>query len=128
MNKAVTNNIVVKSRPFFQAIHSAPHLNKFVYSYRISITNQSNEPVQLLSRRWDISNAFGKTRSIEGKGVIGKQPVILPGDTFEYNSWSPMNTEQGIMRGSYSMMRLTDNSKFDIKIPDMNLIVPYKLN
>ncbi len=121
MRNDVSQNIIVIPKAQYEPIHSVPNLNKFVHSYHIIIENHSNESVKLLSRYWVIVNAFGERREVEGPGVIGRQPIIGPGECYEYDSWSPMNTELGKMYGEYTMMSLSDKRTFKVSIPDFAL-------
>jgi ApaG protein len=117
MSKSIIPSIVVKPKARYEQLYSFPHLKKFVHSYHIAIENQSNMVVQLISRHWFIVNAYGETREVQGVGVIGKQPVIGPGELYEYDSWSPINTEVGKMYGSFTMLNVGTNEIFDVVIP-----------
>jgi ApaG protein len=121
MNKSIVPNIVVKPKARYEHLYSFPQLRKFVHSYHIIIENQSEKVVQLISRHWFIVNGFGEVREVEGVGVIGKQPVIGPGELYEYDSWSPINTEVGKMYGSFTMLNVGENEVFDVTIPDFQL-------
>lgn len=110
-------NIIIIPRPNYEPLHSAPHMNKFVHSYKITIENHSNESVQLISRHWIIVNAYGERREVEGLGVIGRQPTLGPGDSYSYDSWSPIDTEIGKMYGQYTMLRISDKQMFKVDIP-----------
>ncbi|MCL4107169.1 UNVERIFIED_CONTAM: hypothetical protein GTU68_032984 [Idotea baltica] len=102
-------------------MHSFPHLSKYVHSYHIVIENQSEMVVQLISRHWFIVNGYGEVREVKGDGVIGKQPVLGPGEKHEYDSWSPINTSIGKMYGSFTMLNITENKIFEVEIPVFQL-------
>lgn len=121
MSKSTIPNIIVRPKARYEQMHSFPQLNKYVHSYHIVIENHSNEVVQLVSRHWFIVNAFGHIREVEGVGVIGKQPIIGPGESHEYDSWSPMNTEVGKMYGAFTMLNIGTNQIFDVDIPEFPL-------
>ncbi|WP_235297754.1 Co2+/Mg2+ efflux protein ApaG [Portibacter marinus] len=121
MNKSIIPNIKISPKAHYEHQHSNAHLNKFVHSYHIVIENQSNEIVQLLSRHWYIVNALGEVREVQGLGVIGKQPVIGPGERYEYDSWSPLDTPLGKMYGTFTMLSLSDEQTFEVAIPEFAL-------
>ncbi len=121
MNRAITHNIIVQAESKYEEQHSIPHIHKYVHSYHIVIINQTNDPVQLLSRHWFVVNAYGETREIQGLGVIGRQPIIAPGESHEYDSWSPINTEIGKMYGTFTMKKASEKSLFEVVIPEFSL-------
>lgn len=100
---------------------------RFVFSYTISITNQGTQPVQLLSRHWIITDANNHVQEVKGKGVIGEQPVIKPGEKFEYSSGTVLATQVGTMSGSYRMQVL-DGGEFTVPVPQFVLSVPRTLH
>ena len=120
MYRAVTKNIEVSVTPRFLESESAPAQNRFMWAYAITIENQGNETVQLLSRHWLITSAAGQTQEVRGPGVVGEQPVIPPGGSFRYTSGVPLTTPSGIMRGTYEMVN-QDGERFDIAIPAFSL-------
>lgn len=101
----VTEGIRVIARPFFLDSQSDASANRFVFGYHISIINNSVEAVTLLWRRWTIVDGRGETREVQGSGVLGRQPRIEPGETFEYRSFCPLATDWGTMEGAYTMQR-----------------------
>ena len=121
MSNSIRPNIVIKPKARYEQLHSFPHLNKYVHSYHIIIENLSSEVVQLVSRHWFIVNGYGETREVQGVGVIGKQPILGPGEFFEYDSWSPMNTEIGKMYGTFTMLNVGENEIFEVEIPEFAL-------
>lgn len=124
MPQAVTRNIRVRVEAEFAPERSNPHQNQWFFLYTVQITNQGRETVQLLSRHWIITDAMGDVKDVRGPGVIGKQPRLEPGESFEYTSGCPLTTPFGSMRGTYQMVT-TDNEHFDIEIPIFTLAGPY---
>ena len=128
METLFTNGIRVSVETQYQPTYSRPLELKFIFSYHITIENLSSETVQLLRREWEIFDSNGVIRKVEGEGVIGKQPVLAPGESHQYASWSPLTTEMGKMSGVYIFRRDVDNHEFRVDIPDFRLIAPFKLN
>ncbi len=112
----ITENIKVSVRPLYLETESNVLSRKFVFAYFISIENLSNSTVQLLRRHWIITHDTGKVEEVEGEGVIGKQPVIAPGEKHEYNSFCILESLEGFMEGTYQMKRMNGET-FDIVIP-----------
>lgn len=130
MYEAVTRCIRVRVTPAYMEDQSTPVGNYFFWMYTVVIENEGNEPVQLRSRVWHITDADGHTDEIRGPGVVGQTPVIPPGETFTYTSGCPLRTPQGIMVGSYQMVT-ADGASFEVAIPAFSLDSPYagrKLN
>ena len=107
---ATTDGIVVRVEPAFMPDHSDPAADRYVFSYRILVANDSDSTVTLLSRHWLVVDANGREREVDGEGVIGQQPVIEPGQTFEYSSWCPLSTAWGTMEGHYTFRTSGGNS------------------
>lgn len=105
---------------------SEPKQNRFLFAYKIFITNEGKEAAQLLSRHWIITNSLGESRDVVGEGVVGLQPVIEPGETFEYSSFCPLETSHGSMRGAYEM-QLPSGERFVVEIPSFELMMPRSL-
>lgn len=97
-----------------------------MFQYTVRITNQGAETVQLISRHWIIIDALEHTREVQGQGVVGKQPVLAPGESFEYSSWCPLNTPTGMMHGTYQMVR--GNAQFDVEIAPFALKARYTVH
>lgn len=123
MYSAVTRDIEVSVEPFYLAERSDPNQNVYVWAYRVTIANQSNQFVQLLSRYWRITNAVGHVEEVRGSGVVGEQPELNPGDSYQYTSGCPLSTPSGIMVGRYTMRNDRDEL-FDIDIPAFSLDMP----
>jgi ApaG protein len=124
MAEAVTRNIRVRVESEFAPERSNPHQSQWFFLYTIRITNEGRETVQLLSRHWIITNAMGEVKEVHGPGVIGKKPMLEPGESFEYTSGCPLTTPFGSMRGTYQMVT-TAKEHFDIEIPAFTLTEPY---
>lgn len=120
---AETDGIVVKVRPSFLAGQSDPDENRWVWAYQVEIVNLTPAPVQLMARRWLITDGLGRTEEVRGPGVVGEQPVIRPGDSYSYASGCPLSTPSGSMAGAYTM---TDEAgcSFEAEIPAFSLDVP----
>ncbi|OGU31530.1 MAG: Co2+/Mg2+ efflux protein ApaG [Ignavibacteria bacterium GWA2_55_11] len=117
---AVTSDIRVVVHPLYLDAQSDVLARKFVFAYFITIENLGHDTVQLLRRRWHIAHANGKTEEVDGEGVVGKQPVIPPGRSHEYNSFCILETMEGSMEGSY-FMRRKDGATFEVTIPKFTL-------
>lgn len=123
MYRAVTRGIVVCVEPAYLPHESSPEEARYVWSYRVTIENGMERPVQLLSRRWMITDGNGLQREVTGRGVVGVQPTIGPGDRFEYTSGCPLTTPTGIMVGSYLMI-LDGGETLTVEIPAFSLDLP----
>jgi ApaG protein len=123
---ATTRDIRVTVRPDYLEDQSAPNDNHFVWAYHVTIENLGRETVQLRSRHWRITDARGECHDVRGPGVIGEQPVLEPGDCFDYTSGTPLPTPSGIMAGTYQMENERGES-FDIEVPAFSLDSPYQL-
>lgn len=123
MFQATTHDIRIEVEPAYIDEQSNPAQNYYFFSYKVRIHNQSAREVQLVSRHWIIADAFGKTEEVEGPGVIGKQPLIQPGDFFEYSSFCPLATPTGSMKGTYQMID-GSGTQFDVEIPKFFLSEP----
>ena len=125
MYEETTRNIRVLVEPSFLEDESAPDENRYIWAYRVTIENCGTASVQLISRYWQITDAFGRVREVSGPGVIGEQPNIEPGSMFQYTSGAPLETPSGFMTGSYKMREASGES-FDIAIPLFALDSPYE--
>ena len=123
MYRAVTRSIEVVVTPRFIADRSSPEDNYFFWAYTIAITNHGAETVQLKTRHWRITDANGRLQEVRGAGVVGEQPVIKPGQNYEYTSGVPLPTPSGFMVGTYGMVTET-GEPFDIDIPAFSLDLP----
>ena len=123
MYRERTRSIQISVEPFYLDDQSAPEQSRFVFGYRVEIANQGGEVVQLVSRHWRITDALGRTMEVRGAGVVGQQPVLQPGERFEYTSGTPLATPSGIMVGSYEMVT-TAGEHFEVRIPAFSLDAP----
>ena len=124
MYRAVTRKIEVTVTPRFLADRSSPDKGYFFWAYTIAITNSGDETVQLRARHWRITDALGRLQEVKGAGVIGEEPVLTAGQSFEYTSGVPLPTPSGFMTGSYRMQ--TDaGEQFDVEIPTFSLDCSY---
>jgi ApaG protein len=128
MQTLITEGIKISVEPFYLPDESLPAKQKYVHAYRVTIENQSRNTVQLLRRHWHIVESNGLRREVEGEGVIGEQPVLIPGQNFQYTSWCPLMTDVGKMYGTYTMQRLPDGESFKVKVPEFKLVPPFKMN
>jgi ApaG protein len=123
---ATTRQIRVSVRAFYLADQSEPDRSHFVWAYRVAIHNQGKDAVQLLKRTWMITDGLGRTQQVHGEGVVGEQPVIEPGQSFEYTSGTPLQTPSGFMRGLYHMVVAATGETFDVTIPAFSLDSPHQ--
>jgi len=121
-----TRDVRVSVRSFFLADQSQPDENHFVWAYRVKIENQGRVPVQLLRRTWQITDARGRTQHVHGPGVVGEQPLLEPGESFEYTSGTPLDTPSGFMVGVYHMIIPSSGEAFDVAIPAFSLDSPHQ--
>jgi len=126
-SEAITEGVRVKVCARYEPERSAPSLSQWFFLYTITITNESAEQVQLLSRRWLIIDATGKTEEVHGPGVVGEQPTLAPGQSFEYTSGCPLTTPFGSMAGTYQMTR-GDGTSFDAEIRMFQLSQPHAIH
>lgn len=115
--------VAVAARAMFIPDQSDPQSGRYVFAYTITITNSGNIAAQLVSRHWIISDADNQVQEVRGAGVVGEQPFLRPGESFEYTSGAAIATPVGTMRGSYQMVA-EDGVKFDATIPEFTLSAP----
>lgn len=123
MYRAVTQDIEVVAEPIFLPDRSNPAEHHYVWAYRITIANHSSQPVKLLARHWRITDGNGQVETVDGPGVVGEQPELDPGDSYQYMSGCPLSTPSGIMVGQYEM-RTQDGRLFQVDIPAFSLDLP----
>ncbi len=128
MEISTTNGITVSVEAQYLPEHSNPRGLKFIFGYHITIENRSSETVQLLRRKWYITDSFGNVREVAGDGVVGKQPVLEPGEAHSYVSFCNLFSEVGKMRGFYTMARQPDGHEFEVEIPEFKMVAPSILN
>lgn len=127
VSEAVTRGIRVNVNARYVAERSRPLMNEFFFAYTIRISNEGRETVKLVSREWLIEDAEGRTEEVRGPGVVGEQPVLAPGEAFEYTSACPLTTPFGSMRGTYQMVTEA-GERFDAEIARFQLAEPYSIH
>ncbi len=127
ISEAVTNGVRVEVMSRHSPEHSRPQHDEWVFQYTVRITNQGQSTVQLISRHWIITDALSHVEEVEGPGVVGKQPVLEPGQSFEYSSWCPLKTPTGMMHGTYQMVD-GKGAQFDIEIAPFALRARYTVH
>lgn len=125
--KIERHNIEVTVRTVYVPAQSAPENNRYVFAYTITITNAGDIAARLLTRHWVITDSNQKTQEVRGEGVVGEQPYLVPGMSFEYTSGTILETPVGVMRGSYQM-EADDGTRFRADIPSFTLSVPRTLH
>jgi ApaG protein len=125
MYERITRGIRVAVTPAFLDDQSDPDEDQFLWSYTVTIENTGSETVQLMSRLWHITDGFGITQEVRGPGVVGAQPVLAPGETFQYTSGCPLSTASGYMMGRYEM-KAASGEAFEAEIPPFILESPHE--
>ena len=120
MSAAVTRGVRIEVESEYLPERSDPMRHTYYFAYHIRITNEGDKTVQLISRHWIITNEEGKMEEVKGPGVVGEQPVLEPGDSFEYSSFCPLNTPMGTMHGTYQMV-MDNGEQFDAAIAPFTL-------
>lgn len=120
---SLDHGIRVGVAPWFIDEHSDPSERRYVFGYRITISNEGDRPAKLLSRRWTIVDATGQREEVSGDGVVGQQPELAPGQSFEYASFCPLPTPWGTMEGAYTM-QCDDGTRFEVNIARFYLVAP----
>ena len=128
MVSKISEGVEISVESFYQADYSNPAGNEFMFAYRITIENHNKFSVKLLRRNWKIFDSNGEYRDVEGEGVVGVQPVMQPGQQFQYVSGCNLRSEMGRMFGSYEMENLNSRNVFHVNIPPFDLVAPLKLN
>lgn len=123
MYRAVTEGIEVIVQPVFEPERSDPETGDFFWTYQVRIRNLGDKIVQLRSRHWQITDGLGRVEHVRGSGVVGEQPVLKPGESFNYQSGCPLKTSQGVMVGTYEMVN-SDGARIEVAIPAFSLDMP----
>jgi ApaG protein len=126
-SEAVTRGIRVQVRSEYAANRSQPARNQWFFLYTVTISNEGDETVQLLTRHWVVTDGAGQVDDYRGPGVVGKQPTLAPGESFEYTSGCPLATPFGIMEGTYQMIT-NEGDRFTVKIAPFTLSEPYTVH
>lgn len=124
----ITNGIKIVVETEYQSAYSSPSQYHYVFTYQITIENNSEKSVQLLRRQWQIYDAGFAKKEIKGEGVIGQQPMLVPGQSHQYISGCMLKSGIGKMVGTYQMQQLDDSSLFIVNIPTFSLVAPMRLN
>lgn len=127
MSSTTTEGIRITVTPSFWPERSTPESGHYAFMYTVEIANEGTSPAQLRRRHWLITDANGQVEEVRGEGVVGKQPLLEPGERFEYTSWAMLRTPFGSMRGSYEMER-PDGARFAARIDDFALTQPHSLH
>ena len=128
MNVQITSGIKVSVKAVYQPEYSNPDNMHFMFSYQITIENVGDITVQLVNRHWNIFDSIGEFKQVEGEGVVGEQPILIPGTVYQYVSGCNLKSEVGYMEGYYEMRSEIAQGYFQVEIPRFNLIASYKLN
>lgn len=127
MYTKTTKRISITVNPYYLEDQSEPEEHHYVWAYQITINNLSKERVQLKNRYWKIIDSNGIKQEVKGEGVVGEQPILNPGEQFEYTSGTPLNTPSGFMEGHY-VMETKNGAKFEASIPQFSLDSPFTSN
>jgi ApaG protein len=125
MYSETTRSIKVTVKPIYLEDQSSPSDNHYVWAYKVRIENQGRETVQLRRRHWRITDGMGRMQEVRGPGVVGEQPILGPGESFEYTSGTPLATPSGIMVGSYEM-ETREGESFEVAVPAFSLDSPHQ--
>ena len=125
MYEEITEKIKITVKPEFLDEHSDPDEKRSIWAYHVKIENCGDDTVKLVSRSWTITDAMGRVQEVNGSGVVGENPTLAPGGSFEYTSGTPLNTPSGFMMGSYKMKK-NNGSFFKAQIPAFSLDSPHE--
>jgi ApaG protein len=128
MVQQVTQGIKISVRTGFEGTFNKDRKTQYAFSYSITIENQGNDAVQLTSRHWKIKDSLNRTQEVEGEGVIGQKPILLPGEKHAYTSGCLLFSPFGSMKGHYNMINFATTRKFRVSIPLFNLSAPFSMN
>lgn len=128
MTSKISEGVKISVESFYQPEFSNPLNSEFMFAYRITIENNNNFPVKLLSRHWHIFDSNGSMKEVEGEGVVGIQPQIAPAKQYQYMSGCNLRSEIGRMHGTYLMENLNTHKNFRVAIPAFEMQVPFKMN
>jgi ApaG protein len=127
MSDTTTRGIRIQVQSFYDGERSSPEESYYFFAYQVRISNVGSETAQLVSREWLITDGNGETQRVQGAGVVGEQPVLAPGEEFEYTSFCPLPTPVGAMQGAYLMI-LQDGESFEARIAPFSLAMPHAVN
>ena len=127
MEESITEGVHVKVESFYVDLNSKPEEDIFVFAYQVKLKNISQRTVKLLRRHWIITDSNGEINEVKGEGVVGEQPILKPGDEYQYNSGSYLKSPMGTMQGSYTMIN-NEGIEFEVTIPCFTLAAPGIIN
>lgn len=128
MVQQITEGVSITVEIFYQPAQSNPLSAEYLFAYRITIENMQEVAVKLLRRHWHIMDSNGTYREVEGEGVVGQQPIIEPGGSYQYISACNLRSDMGKMHGTYQMENLYNKRLFQVNIPEFQMIAPFKMN
>jgi ApaG protein len=128
MTSLISEGVEVSVETFYQPDYSEPLQSEYMFAYRITIENHNPFPVKLHRRHWFIFDSNGSHREVEGEGVVGVQPILQPGENYQYVSGCNLRTDMGRMYGTYEMENLNSRRHFSVSIPSFDMIAPFKGN
>ena len=128
MNEEITSGIKISVQPYFEGTQYKAGRDFYIFSYKIIIENGGSDSVQLMNRHWEIFDALNGIKVVNGSGVVGEQPILIPNDKYTYKSMCVLMSTYGYMAGHYEMINLQTNEYFDVEIPLFELINPPSLN
>jgi ApaG protein len=128
MTNKISDGVEVNVETFYQPDYSNPLSGEYMFAYRITIENHNGFSVKLQRRHWHIFDSNGSYREVEGEGVVGVQPILNPGERYQYVSGCNLRTEMGKMHGCYTMENTNNQKSFDVSIPLFEMVVPFKMN
>ncbi len=128
MVNLISEGVEISVETFYQHDYSNPLQSEYMFAYRIAIENHNSFPIKLHRRYWHIFDSNGTYREVEGEGVVGVQPVLSPGERYQYVSGCNLRTEMGKMSGTYQMENLNSKQMFSVNIPAFEMVVPLKNN
>lgn len=128
MVQHVTEGVSITVETYYQPAQSNPLSSEYFFAYKITIENLGTTPVKLLRRHWYIIDSNGSYREVEGEGVVGQQPIIEPGGSYQYVSAANLRSDMGKMHGTYQMENMYNKKLFRVSIPEFQLIAPFKMN
>lgn len=128
MSTLITQGVKVSVESVFQPEYSNADRQHYMFAYRITIENLSDQTVQLIKRHWKIFDSIGELKTVDGEGVVGEQPILNPKQSHQYVSGCNLKSDIGLMKGHYEMINLKENLGFEVKIPSFNLIADYRFN
>lgn len=128
MVSQITNGIKIIVKTSFEGTYFKNYKIYYAFTYRITIENHSNDAAQLITRHWEVMDSLNDKEFVEGEGVIGKKPVIKPGESYTYESFCLLNSPIGAMKGFFRMINFSNSSIFNVTIPKFKLNAPFAIN